>query len=424
MPRIDAEEIKAGFKKKEYRAWDTNLLERLKIPKEKTDEQAAPEPTPKSRVAAEIKNIQENQTVDLGFNQGSIRVHLESNKGSNGVQLESNQGSIEVQSGFNQGSISVQKEETNRVQLGFNEKSPTIESVIKKLGGNEQKIFLYVVESCIARDGLSTGEIPGKIIMAAVGTSRNGMETAIKRLRKKELLSREKGKTGKNGLICLTLSEAVKNAAIKYMHAYQSEQAFFNQSSIRVQNLQENRVQLGFNNPVYSSSKRNITTALPDEWKKINFSPLESIGFTEQHLLDIFSANILDATVVQESIHHFAFGLEEGRHKQYSDPLKVFIGRVRKGSAWIESNYESPKDRALKALYERKKAEKEKRDAMINEFIEIDFPEWRKKLSKEEIKEIVPAEILSVNLAPAVTSALRTYFVNNVLIPKLENEGN
>ena len=44
MPRIDAEEIKAGFKKKEYRAWDTNLLERLKIPKEKTDGNKINEP--------------------------------------------------------------------------------------------------------------------------------------------------------------------------------------------------------------------------------------------------------------------------------------------------------------------------------------------------------------------------------------------
>ncbi len=421
MPRIDVESLKTGFKKKEYRAWDNNLLESLKIPKEKGEEkvvsrtESKPEPTP------EIKNIDKNQSVDLVSNSGSISVQSGFNSGSDRVQLESNQGSIEVQSGFNQGSISVLKEEANRVQLGFNESASGIDSVIKKLGGNEQKIFLYVVETCIARGGLSTGEIPGKIIMSAVGTSRNGMETAIKRLRIKHLMLREKGKTGKNGLICLTLSEEVKNAAIKFMHTYQAEQTIINQGSIRVQTQQGNRVQLGFNNPIYSSNNnKNITTALPEDWKKINFSPLESLGFTEQHLLDIFSANIFDAPIVQESIYHFAFGLEEGRHKQYDNPLKVFIGRLRKGSAWIESNYESPKDKALKALFERKKAEKEKRDTMINELIEIEFPEWRKKLSQDEIKQIVPQETLKVNLAPAITAALRTYFIDNVLIPKLE----
>lgn len=424
MPRIDSENLKAGFKKKEYRAWDNNLLERLKIPKEKRDDESATTQSAQKPVPTqEIKNIEENQPVDLGFNQGSIGVQSGFNQGSDTVQLESVQGSNKVQSEFNQGSIGVPKEEGNRVQLGFNEAASSIDSSIKKLGGNEQKIFFYIIEICIAKGSLSTGEMPGKTIMSAVGTNKNGMETALKRLRKKGLISREKGKTGKNGLICLTLSEAIKNAAIKYMHTYQSEQALFNQGSIRVQAQQGNRVQIGFNNPIYSSNnKKNITTALPDDWKKINYSPLESIGFTEQHLLDVFAANIFDASVVQESIYHFAFGLEEGRHKQYDDPLKVFIGRLRKGNAWIESNYESPKDKALRVLFERKKAEKEKRDAMINELIEIEFPDWRKKLTPDEIKQIVPAETLKVNLAPAITAALRTHYVDNVLLQKLSND--
>jgi len=425
MPRIDAEKLKAGFKKKEYRSWDNNLLEKLKMPKEKHDDEFTDSQAPhKSAPVQKIKNIEKNQEVELEFNKGSIGVHSGFNQGSDAVQLESVQGSHEVQSEFNQGSISVQNEEINRPQLGFNETTSSTESFIKKLGGNEQKIFFYVIEICIAKSSLSTGEMPGKTIMSAVGTNKNGMETALKRLRKKGLISREKGKTGKNGLICLSLSEAVKNEAIKYMHTYQSDQALFNQGLIRVQAQQGNKVPLGFNNSIYSSNnKNNITTAaLPDDWKKINYSPLESIGFSEQHLLDVFAASIFDASVVQESIYHFAFGLEEGRHKQYDDPLKVFIGRLRKGNAWIESNYESPKDKALKELFKRKKAEKEKRDAMINELIEIEFPDWRKKLTQDEIKQIVPAETLKVNLGPAITSALRTYFVDNVLLPKINSQ--
>ena len=424
MPRIDTENLKAGFKKKEYRAWDTNLLERLKIPKEKRDNESIDtQNSSKPTLVDKNHKIELNQSVDLGFNSGSISVQSVSDQGSNRVQLESNQGSIEVQSGFNQGSIGVQKEEGNRVQLGFSESNIGISSLIKKLGGNEQKIFFYVVESCIARGGLSTEEIPGKIIMSAVGTTRNGMETAFKRLRSKGLLSREKGKTGKNGLICFTLSETVKNEAIKYMHTYQSEQALFHQGSIRVQPQAADRVQLGFSRSIYSSSNKiNTTTALPEDWKKINYSPLEAIGFAEQHLLDIYSSNLCDPNVVQESIYHFAFGLEEGRHKDYDSPLKVFIGRLRKGNAWIESNYESPKDKALKELLKNKKAEKEKRDAMINELIDIEFPDWRKKLTPNEIQKIVPAETLKVNLAPAITAALRTHYVDNVLLPKISND--
>lgn len=423
MPRIDSENLKSDFKKKEYRAWDNNLLERLKIPKEKREnEPTFTQPTKRAIPAQEIKNVGENQPVELGFNQGSIEVQSGFNQGSNTVQLEATQGSNEVQSEFNQGSVSVQKEEGNKVQLGFNEATLSIKSSIKKLGGNEQKMFFYVIEICIAKGSLSTGEMPGKIIMSAVGTNRNGMETALKRLRKKGLITREKGKTGKNGLICITLSEVIKNEAIKYMHTYQAEQALFNQGSVRVQAQQGNKIHIGFNSPIYSSNKKNITTVLPDDWKRINFSPLESIGFTEQHLLDVFDANIVDAAVVQESIYHFAFGLEEGRHKQYDNPLKVFIGRLRKGNAWVESNYESPKDKALRELFERKKAEKEKRESMIKEMVDIEFPEWKSKLSENEINKIVPEETRKTKMQAPITAFLRMYYLEKILLPKLEEE--
>src|SRR5262249_33735766 len=153
------------------------------------------------------------------------------------------------------------------------------------------------------------------------------METALKRLIKKGLILREKGKTGKNGLLNIAMSEAVKNEAIKYIHGYQFEDEVLNKGSVRVQTDLPNRVQLGFKNSLYSSNNINkTTTTLPEEWKKINFSPLEAIGFSEQHLFDIYTNSLCDPTVVQESIYHFAFGLGEGRHKEYDSPLKVFIG--------------------------------------------------------------------------------------------------
>jgi DNA-binding Lrp family transcriptional regulator len=175
-------------------------------------------------------------------------------------------------------------------------------------------------------------------------------------------------------------------------------------------------------NRIYSSSnKKNTTTSLPEEWKNINFAPLEHIGFAEQHLMDIYSTNANHPTIVQDSIFQFAFGLEQGKCK-YDSPLKVLIGTLRKGKAWIESGYESPKDRALKELYVRQKAENEKRDTMIKQMVEIQFPEWRKKLSQDEIEQIVPAETLGLKLAPAITSALRVYFVDNVLMPQLRSK--
>jgi hypothetical protein len=420
MPRIDTEHLKIGFKKKEYRAWDNNLLETLKIPKKKLEDKPSLQSAKKQET---VKNNEENRSIDLEFDKGSIGVQSGFNNDSNEVLLESNQGSIKARSGFNLGSIGVRVKENNSATLGFNEDSSGIDKLIKKLGGNEQKIFFYVIEICIAKGSLSTGEIPGKIMMNAIATTRNGMETALKRLRKKGLILREKGKTGKNGLIKITILDTVKSEAIKYMHSYQFEQEILNRGVIGVQINQPNRVHLGLKNFTYSSSyNKDTTTALPEEWKKINFVPLESIGFSEQHLLDIYLANCCDPTVIQESIYHFAFGLAEGRHKQYDSPLKVFIGRLRKGNAWIESNYESPREKALRELITRKKAEKEKWDLMVKELVDIEFPEWRKKLTSDDIKKIVPPETLKVNLTPAITAELRMYYIDSILLPRLSND--
>jgi DNA-binding MarR family transcriptional regulator len=413
MPRID--NIKTNFKKKEYRAWDSNLLDTLKIPKTQLEED-------KPVTAQETTTPQEvikNTSPELVSNQGSNTVQLESNKGSIEVQSVSNQGSNTVQLESNEGSIKVHPTETIRVQLGFN----SIEKLIRNLSGNEKKILFYVVDICIEKGSLSTGEIPGKNIISMLGTTRNGMETALKRLRKKGLILREKGKTGRNGLINLSISEAIKNEAIKYIRMNQIEQQSMNKGSIRVQDGRLNRVQLESNGSLYSSSnKNNTTTVLPDEWKRINYTPLESIGFAMQHLLDIFETNLCDPNVVQESIYHFAFGLEEGKYKSYDNPLKVFIGRLRKGSAWFESSYEPPKEKALRELFERKKAEKEKRDALIKEIVDMDFPDWRKKLTEIEISQIVPPDILKTNLTPAITASLRTHYIESVVMPRLRKD--
>jgi hypothetical protein len=430
MPRI--EDIKSNFKKKEYRAWDSNLLDALKIPKNETDNTNSIEDKDKT-VSLPNDQTQEKKPksnslneVQLGFNKGSNKVQLESNHSSNRVQSGFNKGANEVQLESIQGSNRVQNETLNRGQLGSNDDPGNISGLISKLGGNEHKIFFCIVDICVAKGGLSTGDIPGKILMAAANTTRNGMETALKRLKKKGLLFRSDGKTGKNGQMNLLISEHIKNQAIKFMRLQTADHELFNWSSIRVQNAFGNRVQLESHNSLYNSSSnkyKTTITELPEEWKKINVIPLESIGFSEQHLLDIFRTNSCDPDMVQESIYHFAFGLEQGKYKTYDDPLKVLIGRLRKGSPWFESNYESPKIRAMRELVERKKAEKDKVDAMIKELSDLEFPNWRKKLSENEIQQILPADILKTNLPAAVTATLRAYFVDKILIPRLVTDG-
>ena len=59
-----------------------------------------------------------------------------------------------------------------------------------------------------------------------------------------------------------------------------------------------------------------------------------------------------------------------------------------------ETNYVPPKELALRQLLEEKRKQKKQRDAMIKELVDIEFPEWKKNLSDEQVKQIVPADTL------------------------------
>lgn len=96
---------------------------------------------------------------------------------------------------------------------------------------------------------------------------------------------------------------------------------------------------------------------------------------------------------------------------------------LRKGVSWREPNYLSPTDLALQQIIEEKKKAKEKRDLMLKELIELEFPMWRKNLTDQQIKDIVPGDTLKMNVAAAITASLRTHYVENILLPRLERDG-
>jgi hypothetical protein len=176
--------------------------------------------------------------------------------------------------------------------------------------------------------------------------------------------------------------------------------------------------------PTYSNSslinKRTITS-LPEDWKCINFSALNEIGFSETQLKQLCESGQTSPDVIQESINHFAYSLEYNeKAKSYENPLTVFMGVVRKGQKWNEPNYVSPKELALRQMLEGKKKEKDRLDSMIKEIIDMDFPPWKANLSPNQIKSIVPEEILRTNIQAAITAHLRTHYVEKIALPKME----
>ena len=425
MPRIDDIKVQEKvFKKKEYRSWDGNLLEKLKLTDDKDDGAhiSAKQGKNKAEKHTQSENKSPNHNTDapnnekIGFNKGSNRVQLESSQGSDEVQQGFNKGSDEVQLESSQGSDEVQLNPNIGVQLGFCSDRVLVQKLIRKLGGNEKKVFFYVVDICSIKGSLSTGEIIGETLTSAVATTRNGRETAIKRLSKKGLLKRERGKTGTNGTLCLHISELVKTEALNYLNMHASEQALL---SNRVQQYSSNEVQLGSSSDVYSSSNININTTtkkkeLPEIWLDINFESLKEIGFSITQLKQLYSKNFNTPEIIQESINHFAYGLENNpKIRQYPEPLNVLMGVLRKGQAWVEPKYQSPQEIAQRELIERKKAERERLKQLEEDAYKLALEEWQETLTAEQLEEIAPPKKGRGDFMPQHVK-LSVYFRENI----------
>ena len=149
-----------------------------------------------------------------------------------------------------------------------------------------------------------------------------------------------------------------------------------------------------------SSNNNNITTTLdPFEWNDIDISPLEFIGLTRKHLLQI-KKNI-DPSLAQESIRHFSYALRYNpKIKKYSNPLAAFISVLKRGEPWIEPNYRTPKEIAQSLLIEQKKAERERLKKLEEDAYQLALGEWQESMTNEQIEEIALSKKGGMDLVP------------------------
>ncbi|STX81667.1 Uncharacterised protein [Legionella busanensis] len=251
--------------------------------------------------------------------------------------------------------------------------------IIFRITGHQKKIFLFIIERCLIRGMLSTGVIKGETLAEITQTSLKMVKTSIQRLIHKNLILREKGKTGRGGFYSFRITEVVRNAALEYRRMVKLD------NPLEI-NSESYGNQLGIKKELVSEKK----SILPPEWEGINILPLEHIGFNKSHLIDIFETGLIEPQVVQESILHYSYGLEyeSTKYKQYDNPLNVFIGRLRKGKPWFESNYRSPQELAQLELIKAKKNEVERIKQLEEEAYKLALAEWQGTLTQDEIKKI------------------------------------
>jgi hypothetical protein len=417
MPQLSDLIEKKKFVKKSYRPWDLSgegtvdgketidsSISRIetKIPDSKPKE-ITPEKVSNSKIDANASNQPER----LDNTSGNKRVTTREQADNNEITSCEQPDNAKVTT----------REQTNNALDNITDNAeslPYLIDTIKKLGGIQKNIFLYIINVCTARGILDTGNILASDLAGAGNCSTGSAKTSLIRLIEKRLIRRLQGKACRGGHMVLGITKETQAAAI------QAQKLLFNPLKM---NLTDNTSSNGTNNrdPYSSNSyKNNITTSLPDEWKKINFDLLMHIGFSETQVRQLYESNMTTPEIVQDAINRFAYGLENtDKVKAYADPLNVLMGVLRKGQRWNDSNYIPPIELALRQMLEDKRKEKERYDAMIKDLVDLEFPAWREKLSEEMISEIIPARDIR-KIPSAVTANLRQYYIEKILLPRLE----
>ena len=156
------------------------------------------------------------------------------------------------------------------------------------------------------------------------------------------------------------------------------------------------------------------------DWQNIDITPLASIGFSNNHLSQLFTKNELTPKQVQESINAFAFDLEENKRgeKIKTSPLNLFMGILKGGSPYNPpKNYESDEDRVLREQVESEREKLEKRQQMQAELKELKYQNWLLDLSIEKKLDIldVPQAFFEKMPIEAIQEGLKKHFEMKVL---------
>lgn len=274
---------------------------------------------------------------------------------------------------------------------------------LMNLKGLKEKIFFYVLDMCLAHGKTETGPINTSKMAHELNCPYGTLKTIINRLVKKGFLIRLKGKRSSLGYINLMIDRETQEVAFKAKR-----------NSIHKDNNKDNTLGYMLGNKLQDKIDNTPIQEIPIG---IDITPLKSINFTEAHLKQILALKVLEDEAIQESIYAFAFDLNENKKMSSlkTNPLNYFIGILRKGQPYLPpSNYESPKDKALREYVERKRELSQKRVKLEQEALDLAFLEWKEKLTIEEKNKIYPNAIKKLKDGTLKINFLKNFFKENI----------
>lgn len=293
------------------------------------------------------------------------------------------------------------------------------------LVGHERHLLLFVFDECRISGELVTAPVTISKIKEELKTgSGSTAKTIIARLIEKGFIARGKAKTGRGGWMTFRLErEIFQRLLIETDYKRTTNRSQTDDKQATKQTTQRTTEPPSSSSTLLSIKETTTTGDLPSEWKAIDCSLLEPLGFTVTHLRQLFERKNLGPAVIQESIYSFAFDLEaNGKGKTLKgSPLNFFMGVLRNGPYTPPVNYEHPEDRQQRLYLEAKEQQRQRRQERLARMEAIEFEEWMEKLSLAERAKLVAPKDFAKPGSTAHTFQLREYFLENVW-PDLRGE--
>jgi hypothetical protein len=385
MPHIDKVSIK-----EKYRAWDSDILSKLKI----------------NNVT--ISQNKKNSRQLLGKSQQKL--HKSDSK--------------EVANRKQSGSITSSKAEASWEQSGgkpkanWEQTSPKSDSITSSkvvanwerleekgkffsLSGLQRHITIFIYELCrFARDK-KTDPISIHQLSDKCRHTTKTVKNAINRLVKKGILFRNYFKNGRGGWTVYSIPSDI-HQEILGMESVSKEIANWEQTGSKLAAKLTSKLVADASSSSGIDYINTTTTGdlenskldnLGADWLKIDIEPLSKIGFTKTHLMQIASQNKISTPIVQDSIYAFAFDLQENDKAKSikGDPINFFMGIVRNGKPYTPpGNYESPQDKAMRVYRERMREIEQGRVAAEKEAIDLAYNNWFAQITDAQKKEFLP----------------------------------
>lgn len=265
------------------------------------------------------------------------------------------------------------------------------QNVLSRLTGIQRNIIIAIYRNCRINGGNVTQELTLDYIASVTNVTKKSIKTSINRLKNKSCIARVDYKDGRGGWVKYEISQQL------FTELLQHEGLLFPNANLA--QTVNNHITQPVTEPITSlpssssDYKRTTTTDLPDEWKKIDYLPLQEINFGYIELKNIFRKcpQHINHVIIQDSINQFAFGLVNNRerYKNMTAPSGVLVKSLIDGMPWIENGYIAPEE-----LVKREKAAK-LTNLLEQQFKEPKFLEWFSALDEIKKEALVPHGVIS-----------------------------